>query len=105
MTCQINGRGPTIAIGLGASSAAPLRMRMPYPPQNRTTFTLLCLSLPIRRQPRRKWVYTSKSVADRVRLLSAGLVNHLQARDCEDQPAAPFLHIGQLGNQFVPEVP
>src|SRR4051794_39670141 len=35
---------------------------------------MLRRSLPIRRQPRRKWVYTSKSVADRVRLLSVGLV-------------------------------
>jgi hypothetical protein len=29
MTCQISGRGPTIAMGLGTSSAAPLRIRMP----------------------------------------------------------------------------
>src|SRR5215469_255578 len=38
MTCQRSGRSPTIAIGFGAL-LTPSRIRIPRPPQNRTTFT------------------------------------------------------------------
>src|SRR5262245_22276070 len=38
MTCQSNGRSPTVAIGFGPVVVAS-RMRIPRPPQNSTTFT------------------------------------------------------------------
>src|SRR6266576_7142781 len=39
MTCQSSGRSPTIVIGLGPL-VMPSRIRIPRPPQNRTTFTI-----------------------------------------------------------------
>src|SRR5580700_2313420 len=38
MTCQSIGRSPIMAIGLGPL-LTPSRIRIPRPPQNRTTFT------------------------------------------------------------------
>ena len=46
MTCHSSGRSPIIAIGLGAL-VDPSRIRMPRPPQNRTTFMR---HLPLRRR-------------------------------------------------------
>src|SRR5689334_8319313 len=43
MTCQSSGRSPTVAIGLGPVVVLS-RMRMPRPPQNKTTFTVALLS-------------------------------------------------------------
>src|SRR6476659_5087271 len=40
----MSGRGPIICIGFGMPSSALLRIRIPYPPQNRTTFMVFSLS-------------------------------------------------------------
>src|SRR6478735_8802949 len=92
MTCQISGRGPTVIIGLGRSDW-PSRIRMPYPPQNSTTFMT---------RPRGAGSYGSSDGRDRMARPSR---NDLQAWNGENQPAAPLAHVGQLGDELVAQVP
>jgi hypothetical protein len=40
MMCHNTGRLPIGIIGFGTGASLPDRMRMPRPPQNKTTFTL-----------------------------------------------------------------
>src|SRR5215472_16699488 len=75
MTCQSSWRSPTIAIGFGAL-VVPSRMRIPRPPQNRTTFT----------------IHTPPS--DDVKL-----------GDRENQPSPPRLDVVKLLADLVPEIP
>ena len=48
------GRVPIVTIGLGTSSAYPL-MRIPAPPQNRTTFMTTSLIRRISQLPAAEW--------------------------------------------------
>src|SRR5215831_16038390 len=75
MTCQSSGRSPTIAIGLGPL-VTPSRIRIPRPPQNRTTFTFVI------------------SYSD-----------DFERGDGKDQPAAPRPDVVKLSGDFVFEVP
>src|ERR1041384_5057922 len=79
MTCHSSGRSPTIAIGLGPV-VTPSRMRIPRPPQNKTTF----IGYPQKT--------TSRS-------------DDFKRGDREDQPASPGPDVGELLADLVPEVP
>src|SRR5215469_8958887 len=74
MTCHSSGRSPTMAIGLGPL-LTPSRMRIPSPPQNRTTF------------------------------MACPHSDDLERGDREYQPAAPRPDVFQLRADLVPEVP
>src|SRR5215467_5793418 len=75
MTCQSSGRSPTMAIGLGPLET-PSRIRIPRPPQNRTTF----MATP----PGSRYV---------------------KLGDRENQPAAPGPDVAKLLRDLLPEVP
>src|ERR1700729_1533761 len=76
MTYQNSGRSPTMVIGFGPL-LTPSRMRIPSPPQNRTTFTL-----------------NNPQVS-----------GDLKLGNPENQPAAPGPHVVQLLADLIPQVP
>src|SRR5215813_9329787 len=75
MTCQSNGRSPTIAMGFGPLET-PSRIRMPRPPQKRTTFM----------------DFTLKSA-------------NLELRNREDQPASPRPDVFELPGYLLAKIP
>jgi hypothetical protein len=82
MTCQSIGRSPIMAIGLGPL-LTPSRIRIPRPPQNRTTFTN----------------YTSLTFTNHTSLDDVELGNS------EDEFPAPATYVIQLLADLLPEVP
>src|ERR1700691_885565 len=74
MTCQTNGRSPTRAMGLGPV-VTPSRIRIPSPPQKRTTFIVSPQS------------------------------DNLEFRNGKDQTPTPRSDIVQLRRKFLAQVP
>src|SRR5271156_4080867 len=74
MTCHSIGRSPIMAIGLGAL-LTPSRIRIPRPPQNKTTFT----------------IHTS--------------LDDVELGDREDELPAPGTDVVELLADLIPQVP
>src|SRR6201995_5772416 len=94
ITCQMSGRGPTICMGLGTSES-PSRMRMPNPPQNRTTFTGIPQIL--RGEPSPRGCGRGRAPDDRPRRR----VDDLEAGDREHEPTTPLGDGRELGGDLV----